>query len=142
MSKVRCLTCKNYVDKEDATKIGLSHVCSRCGILSTYNRNQPKKKKADIPDALRSKILRLDKKKCRFCRSSSSLHLHHVIYRSEGGLHQESNLLTLCLSCHDIVHSDKRRYQRLCLGVIWLRAFGDRQITVPRLEKRLDEDRT
>lgn len=49
-----------------------------------------------------------DKYRCRHCNSSFGLHPHHIIYRSQGGLDELSNLITLCHSCHiDGVHGGK-----------------------------------
>jgi len=95
-----------------------------------------------MPDGLRDSVVRLDGSRCRCCGSgrNGALHVHHVMYRSQGGPHEQSNLITLCVDCHMVVHSDKRRYQPLCLGVIWLRSFGDKQVTVRSLERKLSEN--
>ena len=41
---------------------------------------------------------------CRGKRKDSKLHVHHIVFRSQGGSDDESNLITLCKSCHDDVH--------------------------------------
>ena len=41
-----------------------------------------------------------DNWRCRHCRDTSSLHPHHVIYKSHGGLDRLDNLITLCVQCH------------------------------------------
>ena len=44
---------------------------------------------------------------CRHCKGKSkdkSLHVHHVIFRGKGGSDEESNLLTMCKTCHDALH--------------------------------------
>lgn len=140
--KVRCAlkSCKKYVPREEAYRVGIQSFCDQQHYVEYGNTPSKtvKKKKADIPDELRDLVYELDGYQCRFCRSRSNLHLHHVFYRSEGGLHEQSNLLTLCMDCHNpIVHADKKRWQPLCLGVIWLRSQGDKHTTVPLLEKRL-----
>ncbi|KKN42819.1 hypothetical protein LCGC14_0709510 [marine sediment metagenome] len=33
------------------------------------------------------------------------LHVHHVVYKSQGGTDEPGNLLTLCSSCHDALHA-------------------------------------
>lgn len=43
--------------------------------------------------------------KCRYCGSRSQLHVHHVIYRSQGGPDELWNLLTLDETCHSAVHA-------------------------------------
>ena len=40
---------------------------------------------------------------------------HHIKYKSEGGGDEHSNLITLCRACHDLVHSDKRKYQKILI---------------------------
>lgn len=44
---------------------------------------------------------------CRHCRNRSSLHPHHVIFRSAGGMDELNNLITLCAVCHSAVHEDR-----------------------------------
>jgi hypothetical protein len=53
-------------------------------------------------------VLYRDRHTCRHCGGKSKdpkLHVHHIIYRSNGGSNTESNLLTLCETCHGKVHS-------------------------------------
>jgi hypothetical protein len=55
---------------------------------------------------LRMKILKRDNYKCRVCGRSPNtnvdieLHVHHFCPWSQGGLTEESNLITLCHTCH------------------------------------------
>ncbi len=53
-----------------------------------------------LPDKLRNFILDRDKRKCTKCESIDALHIHHVIYRSNGGSDEPENLTTLCEECH------------------------------------------
>jgi 5-methylcytosine-specific restriction endonuclease McrA len=53
---------------------------------------------------LRLKILERDSWRCQFCGTRSNLQVHHIIYRSHGGLDDEANLITVCASCHDKIH--------------------------------------
>lgn len=45
------------------------------------------------------------------CRSGQNrehckkLHVHHVVFRSQGGTGEPNNLLTLCETCHDALHA-------------------------------------
>jgi hypothetical protein len=47
-----------------------------------------------------------DGNRCRYpkCKSASSLHSHHVIFRSDMGSDVSGNLCTLCSKHHDAVH--------------------------------------
>lgn len=56
--------------------------------------------------ALCKAVLQRDGWKCRSCRSRSTLHCHHIVFRSHGGEDTMDNLITLCSSCHDGVHKD------------------------------------
>lgn len=52
---------------------------------------------------------------CQLCGSSNYLHIHHVYYRSQGGLTTPKNLIRLCEKCHMLVHSNKKKYQPMLL---------------------------
>jgi 5-methylcytosine-specific restriction endonuclease McrA len=43
----------------------------------------------------------------RKCKHSDKLHVHHVIFRSDGGSDLPANLKTLCATCHDDLHAGK-----------------------------------
>lgn len=58
------------------------------------------------------KIKNRDGFRCQNCgvlggdSGSAELHTHHIVPKSEGGTHRESNLVTLCWDCHNRVHSN------------------------------------
>lgn len=44
---------------------------------------------------------------CQHCKGESKdsrLHVHHIIFRSQGGSDDPENLITLCKTCHDKLH--------------------------------------
>ena len=43
---------------------------------------------------------------CEYCHSRA-VDIHHVIFRSQGGKDEISNLVALCRKCHESAHSDK-----------------------------------
>ena len=46
-----------------------------------------------------------DEYTCQHCKvTKTQLHVHHIIYRSKGGSNDETNLITLCKTCHEAVH--------------------------------------
>lgn len=49
---------------------------------------------------IRNKVKERDDYKCRVCRGTEDLHVHHIIPRSEGGEDEPENLITLCEKCH------------------------------------------
>lgn len=55
-------------------------------------------------------ILNRDNYTCQYCKSrhkDSRLEVHHIIFRSQDGSDEESNLITLCHTCHKALHSGK-----------------------------------
>ena len=64
----------------------------------------------NIPQSVRLAVLHRDGGQCQLCGTSGEnrLQLHHVIYRSHGGPHLESNLVTLCFRCHADVHEGRQ----------------------------------
>ena len=50
---------------------------------------------------------------CQLCGSTSYLHIHHIYYRSQLGKTVEKNLIRLCNRCHTLVHSNKKKYQKI-----------------------------
>src|SRR6202167_6262478 len=58
---------------------------------------------------LRSEILERDGWRCQKCGCSKNLDVHHIKRRSALGDHAETNLITLCRKCHQIVHSSAGR---------------------------------
>lgn len=40
---------------------------------------------------------------------------HHIRYKSQGGGDNHENLITLCRACHDLVHSNKQKYQEILI---------------------------
>ena len=150
MAKFKCGGCKDRFPMEAVwASSSVQKFCSRECASAQRQRNfsqdatrparKPSKpRKADIPVHVRKAVMKRDRGRCRFCGVDAGLHLHHVVYRSQGGQHEESNLITLCLRCHDTVHSDKKRWMPLLLGVIWT-TYMEERYTVPMLERYLKE---
>ncbi len=52
-------------------------------------------------------VLTRDNYTCQHCKGNlkdARLEVHHIIFRSQNGSDEESNLLTLCKTCHDSLH--------------------------------------
>jgi 5-methylcytosine-specific restriction endonuclease McrA len=52
-------------------------------------------------------VLNRDNYTCQYCKGKHKdpkLEVHHIIYRSQGGSDEESNLITLCHTCHKDLH--------------------------------------
>ena len=56
-------------------------------------------------------VLHRDWYKCQYKKAgvehSRQLHVHHVVFRSQGGSDAPDNLIVLCSSCHDALHAGK-----------------------------------
>lgn len=56
----------------------------------------------------REAILHRDNYTCQICgKNHARLEVHHIVYRSQGGTDDESNLITLCKDCHSGIHDGK-----------------------------------
>jgi 5-methylcytosine-specific restriction endonuclease McrA len=91
----------------------------------TKKKNRPKKNK--MPKLVRQTVLDRDRSICSYCGRGQAespsgpmdyLHVHHILYLSEGGKHEAQNLITLCHLCHALVHSDKKKWQKVLLTYI------------------------
>jgi 5-methylcytosine-specific restriction endonuclease McrA len=76
------------------------------------NRIQPKRPRLRLDpkpyDQLRKQVLRRDGWRCQICDSRQNLQVHHKQRRSQQGSDEDSNLITLCASCHEDVHRMKQ----------------------------------
>ena len=56
---------------------------------------------------VKSYVLNRDKYVCQKCKSKKAnlkLHVHHIVFKSNGGTDSPDNLVTLCESCHSKIH--------------------------------------
>lgn len=62
-------------------------------------------------DQRRQRVYRRDDYQCANCRRRGGprgdveLHAHHIVPKSRGGVHELSNLITVCEACHTAVHN-------------------------------------
>lgn len=145
-AKARCSQCRDYFNKDDMLRTGLGGlggICSQECFTAFVEKTRAKRvrRKAHreqkftggrrLPGTCRDRVRRRDGGRCRWCGTTDLLQIHHVFYRSEGGADTPRNLLTLCWECHERAHSNKRKYQRILLYVLWLEYERDRHVTVP-----------
>jgi 5-methylcytosine-specific restriction endonuclease McrA len=86
-----------------------------------------------IPPAVRAAAYQRDNGCCRVCGSTAAEPaLHHIVYRSEGGLNVVENVVTVHWMywprCHETVHSNKRLWQPLLLEVVKHDGLNARQL--------------
>ncbi len=63
----------------------------------------------------RAYVLTRDGYTCQHCKGKSKdkrLEVHHLVFRSQNGSDDETNLLTLCKTCHDGLHAGKHMLKR------------------------------
>lgn len=81
----------------------------------------------DISDVLRLEVLDRDNWQCVVCGTGGEnrLHLHHVIYRSQGGESTRDNLATVCHRCHRRIHDGYIRITLIATpqGEFWWTSF-------------------
>ena len=73
---------------------------------------KPAKRIVDIPALRRFRLENLGEP-CQVCELRPGVHVHHKVFRSQGGNDTADNLLWLCYACHDDVHAgrvDRYRY--------------------------------
>lgn len=57
---------------------------------------------------IKAYVLHRDGYQCQKCKTKKGkLHVHHIIFRSNGGTDAPSNLIVLCSNCHDKLHNGK-----------------------------------
>ena len=61
----------------------------------------------ELYDQLRKQVLRRDGWRCQVCGSRRNLHVHHKQLRSQQGDDDDSNLITVCASCHEGQHRSR-----------------------------------
>lgn len=110
---------------------GVQAFCTKkCLDAKRYRPGKSPKKK--MSKSVRNEVLGRDRRMCAHCGKSQRkfksengpgpeydfLHVHHVLYRSEGGQNVVENLITLCHECHALVHSSKRLWQHVLLSYV------------------------
>ena len=61
-------------------------------------------------ESTKAMVLNRDGHTCQCCKGKhkdNKLEVHHIVFRSQGGSDEESNLITLCHTCHSNLHSGK-----------------------------------
>lgn len=118
MKKVECKLCRKMVPKDEAFRTALQSFCSKDHYIDYKNKPKASSKPKNNWDKIRLEVIALDGGRCRLCGSATSLHVHHIVYRSEKKDDSLSNLITLCSEHHDLVHSNKAKYQPILLEMV------------------------
>ena len=71
----------------------------------SISQKRPRVRVASIPySRLRKEILERDNWRCQVCGRLTNLDVHHMRRRSALGEDLETNLITVCRECHQILH--------------------------------------
>lgn len=139
MTTYRCAGCREYKRDAPFRRVGLGSVCSVECWRTAATRKGAKTPTVlpDVPDDVRRAVKERDRNRCRVCGTTKKLHVHHIAYRSQGGTHDEHNLIVLCETHHSLVHADKARWQ----PVLWdyIRGYYARGVRASLL--KLDRER-
>lgn len=97
-------------NEEDAELARVRSECARCDAEHVHGDDEDAAvySEPDVrtPRALRQRVLARDDQNCRCCGSRHRLMVHHIRFRSDGGATRAWNLITLCVSCHALVHAE------------------------------------
>ena len=64
----------------------------------------------------REMVLNRDRYTCQYCkgkRKDSRLEVHHIIFKSQDGSDEQENLITLCDTCHSLLHKGKIKLDKV-----------------------------
>lgn len=70
-------------------------------------RQTPKARAKEFSPKVRRIVMERSGGLCELCQQRRIAHIHHCIFRSQGGGSELSNALGLCLPCHTVVHSSR-----------------------------------
>ena len=78
------------------------------------------KKKIKVSHETYMKVYNRDNGICQMCGSNQNLNLHHILYRSQRRdlIDEPTNCIMLCSQCHELVHSNKKKYQPMLLEIM------------------------
>lgn len=111
--KLRCKLLKQIITLDK---------CKNCS-KSIVVRNKPIKKVSNkritVSKKTYDKVYERDKGCCRLC-GNDKIQLHHIIYRSEDKslIDEPTNCIMLCVKCHKLCHSNKKKYQPILLKML------------------------
>ena len=54
---------------------------------------------------------------CMLCGKGWNLHIHHIRYGSVGRHTYFGNIIRLCMDCHAMVHSNKKKWQPILIDI-------------------------
>jgi 5-methylcytosine-specific restriction endonuclease McrA len=146
--RTKCTNCRDYFPKgSEWWSNSVQRICSEeCFNEYTETRRRKGRERVSkktysssggkIPPVLRHYIHDRDRY-CRMC-GDAGYEVHHVTFRSQGGKHEQSNLILLCTVCHHTkAHgAEARRYAQLFRAYIWLAEVEGKAMPWPVVVRR------
>jgi hypothetical protein len=80
----------------------------------------------EIPQEVLAKVLALSNNACAHCGRRIDLHVHHILFKSDGGPNDTWNLCVACPGCHSAVHRGVLEVWRDSLGRLHWRSLAQR----------------
>lgn len=102
-----------------------------------YKRARSGLQRNRVKQTVRKRVLDRDRRRCKWC-GTAWFEVHHINYLSQGGPNEDWNLICLCDRHHSEVHSDKKKWQPVLRGIIWMRYVEGRSFTVPQFLRYLE----
>jgi hypothetical protein len=94
----RCFEATSFSERFGELEIDKKRFASACSMTASIN-----KKKA-IPQKVKDYVFRRDQGRCVCCGKNNKLSFHHLENRFEGGAHDPSKIVLLCITCHSLYH--------------------------------------
>lgn len=82
----------------------------------------------------RRRIFKRDGYRCCICGTAKNLCCHHITYENIGH-EKDSDLVTLCNSCHETIHQGNDYHEYLCIA--WDRLHDRLEVAKTEQEKEL-----
>src|SRR5438132_7292250 len=113
-----CPRCTNATQdgagiEADVDPTTLARLLCDAEILGRADADAPPRLTATVTPRARRQVLARDHHRCTVpgCRNARFPQVHHVEFKSHGGLHETSNLACLCTAHHRLLHEGKLRIQ-------------------------------
>lgn len=96
------------------------HMCPYKEYKKQKTIKKVSKKKVKVSHETYMQVYNRDNGICQMCGTNQNLHLHHILYRSQRRdlINEPTNCIMLCSECHELVHSNKKKYQPMLLEMM------------------------
>lgn len=109
---LNCEKCKKEFVKYGYYRKNRSIRCNNCK-NKRFAKKDPKSI-FELSSRTISKIFKRANAKCSMCGwNKTSLDLHHIIHRKNGGTNEHDNLISLCPNCHRMAHENQYSIEQL-----------------------------